>query len=80
MVLDIALLTTQRYKVSVKGKVEQSKEWSNAPLHLSVVAIEKEGFGSASTKVANFSYLMVNVECWNHLIMRQQMTSNLFKN
>ena len=29
MVLDAALLNTQHYKVSIKGKVEQSKEWSS---------------------------------------------------
>ena len=30
MVFDIALLNTQHYKVGIKGKVEQSREWSNA--------------------------------------------------
>ena len=30
MVLDAALLNTQHYKVRIKGKVEQSKEWSSA--------------------------------------------------
>ena len=29
MVLDAALLNTQYYKVWIKGKVEQSREWSN---------------------------------------------------
>ena len=29
MVLDAALLNTQHYKVQIKGKVEQSKEWSS---------------------------------------------------
>ena len=43
MVLDTALLSTQHYKVRIKGKVEQSKEWSGA---LGVVAIEKGTFGS----------------------------------
>ena len=28
MVLDVALLNTQNYKVSIKSKVEQSREWS----------------------------------------------------
>ena len=28
MVLDAALLSTQHYKVRIKGKVEQSREWS----------------------------------------------------
>ena len=30
MVLDASLLSTQHYKVSIKGKVEQSWEWSSA--------------------------------------------------
>ena len=30
MVLDAALLNTQLYKVRIKGKVEQSREWSGA--------------------------------------------------
>ena len=49
MVLDTSLLSTQQYKVRIKGKVEQSRERSSAPLHLSVVAIEKRAFRSLST-------------------------------
>ena len=30
MVLDAALLSAQHYKVRIKGKVEQSREWSSA--------------------------------------------------
>ena len=30
MALDAALLNTQHYKVRIKGKVEQSREWSSA--------------------------------------------------
>ena len=29
MVLDAALLSTQHYKVRIKGKVEQSRKWSS---------------------------------------------------
>ena len=29
IVLDAALLNTQHYKVRIKGKVEQSREWSS---------------------------------------------------
>ena len=58
MELDTTLLNTQHYKVRFKGKVEQSWEWSSAPLHLGVVAIEKGAFGSPSTIVANFNLLM----------------------
>ena len=36
MVLDTALLNTQHYKVRIKGKVEQSREWSSALLYTSV--------------------------------------------
>ena len=42
---------TRHYKVRIKGKVEQSWEWSST---LGVVAIEKGTFGSPSTKVTNF--------------------------
>ena len=55
-VLDATLLNTQHYKVSIKGKVEQSKERSCAPLRLGVVATEEGAFGSPSTKVANFIF------------------------
>ena len=36
MVHDAALLNTQHYKVRIKGKVEQSWEWSNALPYISV--------------------------------------------
>ena len=29
MVLDAALLSIQHYKVTIKGKVKQSREWSS---------------------------------------------------
>ena len=49
MVLDAALLSTQDYKLRIKGKVE-------CPLlHLEVIAIEKGAFRSLPTKVANFT-------------------------
>ena len=59
MILDTSLLNTQYYKVHIKGKEEQSKEWSSAlPLHLGVVvAIKKETFGSPSIMVSNFTYM-----------------------
>ena len=56
MVLEAALLSSQYYKVKIKDKVEQSREWSNTPLHLGVVAIEKGAFESPSTKITNFTY------------------------
>ncbi len=36
MVLDTALLNTQQYMVRIKGKVEQSREWSSALPNTSV--------------------------------------------
>ena len=36
MVLDAVLLNTQHYKVRIKGKVEQSREWSSALPYTSV--------------------------------------------
>ena len=36
MVLDATLLNTQHYKVRIKGKVEQSREWSSALPYTSV--------------------------------------------
>ena len=36
MVLDISLLSTLYYKESIKGKVEQSREWSSAIPYTSV--------------------------------------------
>ena len=59
MVFDTSLLNTQQYKIRIKGKVEQSREMSSAPLHLSVVAIEKGAFGSPSTRVANFTRITI---------------------
>ncbi len=53
MVLDTSLLNNQQYKQRIKGKVEQSRERSSAPLHLDVVAIEKGTFRLPSNVVAN---------------------------
>ena len=36
MVLDTALLNTQHYKVGIKNKVKQSREWSSALPYTSV--------------------------------------------
>ena len=36
MVLDTSLLNTQHYKVYIKGKVKQSREWSNTLPYTSV--------------------------------------------
>ena len=59
MVLDATLLSTQHHKKWMKGKVEQTEEWSSAPLHLGVAAFEKGAFGTPTTKVANNFYVLL---------------------
>ena len=58
VVLDSTLISTQYYKVKIKGEMKQSWERSSSSLHLGVVAIEKGTFGSPSTMVANFTYII----------------------
>ena len=54
MVFDASLLNTQHYKLRIKGKVEQSREWSSALPHTSVEQLLKsEPSGRASTMVDN---------------------------
>ena len=48
----------------IKGKVEQSRERINAPLHIGGGAIEKGAVGSPSTTVANFTYFIVLLQGW----------------
>ena len=76
MVLDASLLNTQHYKVRIKGKVEQSRDRSNALPYLGVVAFEKGAFGSPSTTVANFTFTIIgqtktknlNYSVWNNIL------------
>ena len=59
MVLDASLLNIQYYKVSIKGKMQQFREWSSALSYTSfVVAIE--------TTVANFTFSCHNR--WEEII------------
>ena len=54
MVLDAALRSTQRYEARIEGKSEAVLGIEGSPpLHFSVVAIEKEAFGSPLTMVDN---------------------------
>ena len=66
MVLDATLLNTQHYKVRIKGKVDQPREWSSALL----VAIEKGAFRSPSTMVANFYF-------YDHLLAQNDIVSSI---
>ena len=46
MVLDASLLNTQHYKVWIKGKVEQSREWSSTlPLASVLYRMKREPSG-----------------------------------
>ena len=46
MELDAALLSTQHYKVRLKGKVEKSREWMSALSYTSVLyLLKKEPLG-----------------------------------
>ena len=56
MVLYTSLRNSQQYKVSIKGKVDESWERNSVALHLGVVAIEKGALWSLSTAVANFTF------------------------
>ena len=62
MVLDAALLKIQHYKVKIKSKVKQSREWSSTLSYTDVVAIEKGAFVSSLTKVANFNFFTYHFE------------------
>ena len=46
MLLDAALLSTQHYEIRIKGKVEQTREWSSAFPYISVwLLLKREPFG-----------------------------------
>ena len=53
MVLDSALLSNQHYKVRIKGKVEQSKEWSSALPTPRCSSYWKENLRAPSTKTCS---------------------------
>ena len=54
LVFDAALLNTQHYKVRIKGKVEQSREWVVPSLTPRCSSYWKGASGSLSTKIDNF--------------------------
>ena len=61
MVLDASWLITQLYKLRIKGKWNNPGEKSSTLLNTVVEAIEKRGFGSPLTIVANFTFTMVTI-------------------
>ena len=69
MVLGTSLLNTQQYKVRIKGKVEQSREMSSAPLHLCVVASKKGAFGSRSPTYFIYTYIYIYIQIGKNYLM-----------
>ena len=63
---------TQHYKVRIKGKVEQSREWSSALPYSSLWQLLKR---KPSGKVANFTYLLwYRVECDTRFVRDENVT------
>ena len=54
-------ITLSIIKVWIKGKVEQSKEWSSTPLHLGVVATEKGAFESPTLLIMDKDMIMLQL-------------------
>ena len=59
MVFHASLFNTQHYKVDIKGKVEQSRERSNAPLYIGVVPIEKGASGHPRLRSLTLLYFIL---------------------
>ena len=57
MVLDAALLNTQHYKVRIKGKAEQSREWSNSLPYTSMHLLKKEPSGHPRLRSPTYIYI-----------------------
>ena len=70
MVYDTSMLNTQHYKVHIKSKVDQSREWSNVlPLHLSVVALEKGAFRLLSPTISLYlQFFSLKVFYYNYYL------------
>ena len=72
MVLDTTLLSMRYYKVRIKGKVEESKEWNSTLIYtFGIVAIENGAFWSPSTKVTNLYAI-------NHMFIGEKMGIVIF--
>ena len=66
MVLDADFLNGQRYKVRIKGKLDQSREWSKClSLHVGVVAIEKEPSGRPRQRSSTLLYKEIRTSSYN---------------
>ena len=95
-VLDAAWPSTQQYKVRIKGKVEQSWEWSSALLYISVSCLVKkepsghprQGSPSLFTYIHSMlriwsytcEYVCMNVCVWLCVCLRTHSLYNMSKN
>ena len=60
MVLNTSLLNTRQYKVCIKGKVEQSREWSSAlPYTLVSKLLKREPSGRPRLRSPTFTILIL---------------------
>ena len=66
LVLDAALLNTRHYKVRIKGKVEQSWEWSSAHCYTSVwYLLKREPVGRPRLRLPTiFMDIVCKFYCW----------------
>ena len=62
IVLDANLLKTQHYKVRIKGKLDQSREWRSALLYTSVLQLLKtEPLGCPQLRSPNIIYIYIYI-------------------
>ena len=76
MVLDTSLLNTQYYKVSIKGKVEQSRERSGALLFTSVSKLLKRE--PSGCPLLRSPTLLTIIAKWNANIQTQDLNSDCY--
>ena len=72
MLLDSALLSTQYYKVRIKGKVEQSRKWSSAPNIMVLQLLKRERSGHPrlrSPTLLYFIYIYVCIKLFDILFL-----------
>ena len=77
MVLDAALLNAQHYKVRIKGKKKREKRRKKKEKREAAFPFEKRAFGSPSTKVANFTFIItvahLNVYIHKYLFFKSKL-------
>ena len=77
MVLDATLLSTQHYKVRIKGKVEQSREKSSTFPSIRCSIYLKGALGLPSTKVTNLLLTIMTTCSIFHCILLPFLNSSI---